>query len=240
MKSQLTIVFTLITIFSFGQADTTYLDSDWDNVSTLDSAEYYQIVQHNREDTSRTVKLVYNMSGQILKESNYRGDSLDGKLKRWYIDGQLKRDIDYKDGEWNGKRLTYWDNGNPKRIDSLVKGEVISSKCFNYNGKEMSYQYDYLIMPEFRGGEDKMSKFIQRHVKYPAKSYEKGISGKVEVQFTVNQDGSISDIKILRGVNKEYENEAIRLVKAMPKWYPGYEDGDPVRIVFILPINFVI
>jgi len=240
MKSQLTIVFTLITIFSFGQADTTYLDNDWKKVSTLNSAAYYKFVQHNQEDTSRTVEFMYTKSGQILEEFHYTRDTLDGKYKEWYESGQIQRDIDYTEGEWNGKRLTYWDNGNPKRIDSLVMGKLIYSKCFKYNGKEMSYQYDYEIMPEFKGGEDKMSKFIQRHVKYPMKSYEKGISGKVYVNFIVNKDGSLSDVNVLRGVNLEYDHEAIRLVRSMPKWNPGYQDGDFIRVAYVLPINFTL
>lgn len=94
------------------------------------------------------------------------------------------------------------------------------------------------VMPEYPGGMNAMFDFIQKNVKYPASAKEKGIEGKVYVQFVVEKDGSISDINILRGVSKDIDSEAVRVIKAMPKWKPGIQKGKPVRVQYTMPFKF--
>ncbi len=93
-------------------------------------------------------------------------------------------------------------------------------------------------MPEFIGGLEMMNKYLGNNIKYPSNARTAGIQGKVYVQFVVGKDGEIRDIKIIRGVNKWLDEEAIRVVKAMPKWSPGKQSGRPVSVLFNLPINF--
>jgi len=94
------------------------------------------------------------------------------------------------------------------------------------------------IMPEFIGGINMMNEYLSENIKYPSKAREIGVQGKVFVQFIVGKDGEIRDIKIIRGVNKWLDEEAIRVVKEMPKWKPGKQSGRPVSVLFNLPINF--
>lgn len=67
---------------------------------------------------------------------------------------------------------------------------------------------------------------------------ENGIQGKVYIQFVIEKDGSITDVKVVRGVDASLDKEAVRVVKAMPKWKPGKQRGKPVRVSYTLPINF--
>ena len=90
----------------------------------------------------------------------------------------------------------------------------------------------------FPGGEAAMFKWIADHIKYPEECKAKGIQGRVYVQFVVNKDGSLSDAKILRSPDKALSQEAIRVVKAMPKWKPAQNKGKVVRSYFRLPIIF--
>ena len=92
--------------------------------------------------------------------------------------------------------------------------------------------------PEFIGGNDALWKYISKNVKYPktAKKYE--IQGKVLVQFLVSEDGSVTDVKITRGVEKSLDEEAIRVISSMPKWNPGTINGTPVKVKYPLPIVF--
>lgn len=92
----------------------------------------------------------------------------------------------------------------------------------------------------FPGGASEMMRYIGNSVKYPEISMENGEQGKVFVQFVVNTNGTLSDIKVLRGVSKEIDNEAVRVVKNMPKWTPADVDGEKVRSYATLPINFVL
>ena len=92
--------------------------------------------------------------------------------------------------------------------------------------------------PEFPGGMGELMKFLQRNVKYPAAAQQAGIQGKVEVAFTVKEDGSVSDVKVIRSVNPELDAEAVRVIRAMPKWKPGEQRGTPVDARFEMPIVF--
>jgi TonB family protein len=93
-------------------------------------------------------------------------------------------------------------------------------------------------MPEFPGGEQELMKFLQKNLVFPKEAVEKGIEGRVVVGFTVEIDGSISNVKILRGKDSDLDKEAIRVVKLMPKWKPGEQRGKKVRIQCNLPIDF--
>lgn len=94
--------------------------------------------------------------------------------------------------------------------------------------------------PGFPGGEEGRYKFLQENLKYPQIAKESGISGKVFVQFVVERNGSITDIKVIKGIGGGCDEEAIRVVKAMPKWTPGKQRGKAVRTQFIMPLNFVL
>lgn len=91
-------------------------------------------------------------------------------------------------------------------------------------------------MPEFPDGSP--TKWINKNIKYPVLAQENGIQGKVFVQFVVEKDGSITDVKVARGVDASLDKEAVRVVKSMPKWKPGKQRGKPVRVAYTLPINF--
>ena len=91
-------------------------------------------------------------------------------------------------------------------------------------------------MPQFPGGS--VQKWITKNVKYPMIAQENNIQGKVFVQFVIEKDGSVSDVKVARSVDPSLDKEAIRVVKAMPKWKPGKQRGKPVRVSYTVPINF--
>ena len=94
------------------------------------------------------------------------------------------------------------------------------------------------VMPEYPGGMNAMFDFIQKNVKYPKSAKEKGIEGKVYVSFVVEKDGSLSSFQVLRSVNEELDTEAIRVLKAMPKWKAGMQDGKAVRVHYVMPFSF--
>ena len=93
-------------------------------------------------------------------------------------------------------------------------------------------------MPEFPGGEQAMMDFVGKNVQYPKEAMEKEISGRVLVGFIVEKDGSISETEIVKGIGGGCDEEAVRVVKAMPKWKPGKEKGKPVRVSYMMPFTF--
>lgn len=92
--------------------------------------------------------------------------------------------------------------------------------------------------PEFPGGLDALSKFIADNIKYPQLAKENNITGKVFVSFVVEKDGRVGQVKILRDIGGGCGNEAVRVVKMMPRWKPGKQRGKAVRTQFNLPVNF--
>ncbi len=95
-------------------------------------------------------------------------------------------------------------------------------------------------MPEFPGGDLGLMKYIQKNVRYPAIAKEYNITGKVYVSFIVDKTGSVTNVKIVRGVDKNLDAEALRVVKSLPKYTPGRQMGRPVRVMFTIPINFTL
>jgi len=178
-------------------------------------------------------------NGQLRRCNEYKDGYLNGKIKEWDEEGKIQKEIDYNNGNIDGKFLIYWNNGNLKRIDEYENGKLISGKCFNTDGEEISY-FNYEIMPKFIGGDVELAQFLSKNIIYPQKAKKKGIEGKVFVKFAVNIDGTISDVFITQGTDKELDKEAIRVVKAMPNWSPGMQDGKAVKVYFVLPINFKI
>ena len=95
-------------------------------------------------------------------------------------------------------------------------------------------------MPEFPGGDLGLMKYIQKNVKYPPIAKEYNITGKVYVSFIVDKSGSVTNVKIVRGVDKNLDAEALRVVKSLPKYKAGTQRGKAVRVMFTIPINFTL
>jgi protein TonB len=92
--------------------------------------------------------------------------------------------------------------------------------------------------PEYPGGDEARIKLLQENLQYPRAAREAGIEGKVFVGFVVEKDGSLTNFSIVRGVHPLLDNEALRVVKMMPKWIPGKQRGKAVRVQYQVPITF--
>ena len=93
-------------------------------------------------------------------------------------------------------------------------------------------------MPQFPGGENKLMEYIAKNLTYPQEARDKGIDGRVFVAMVIEKDGSVSNVKVLRGIGGGCDEEAVRVIKAMPKWKPGKMKGEAVRVRYQMPINF--
>lgn len=92
--------------------------------------------------------------------------------------------------------------------------------------------------PSFPGGESAMYKWLQDNIIYPAAASEEGVQGKVTVQFIVEKDGSITHVQVVRGKHPALDAEAARVIRKMPRWTPGRNNGQPVRVTYHLPVQF--
>ena len=124
---------------------------------------------------------------------------------------------------------------DPKKEKQMV-GEV--EKMVPYGPDKNGVYQIVEEMPQYPGGETAMMEYVAKNVVYPKEAQEKGISGRVFVGFIVEKDGSIGEVKLLRGIGGGCDEEAIRVIKGMPKWKPGKQEGKPVRVSYQMPINF--
>ena len=94
--------------------------------------------------------------------------------------------------------------------------------------------------PSFPGGDEARIRFLQENIKYPQIARESSISGTVYVTFVVERNGNVTDVRVLRGIGGGCDEEAVRVIKAMPNWSPGKQRGKPVRVQFNMPIKFTL
>lgn len=93
-------------------------------------------------------------------------------------------------------------------------------------------------MPMFPGGDAALMQYLKQNIHYPAVAAENGVQGRVVVGFVVERDGSITDVNVLRSVDPSLDKEAVRVVKSMPKWNPGKQNGSAVRVKYQVPVSF--
>ncbi|MDO5446721.1 MAG: energy transducer TonB [Prevotellaceae bacterium] len=93
-------------------------------------------------------------------------------------------------------------------------------------------------MPDFPGGMSALMQYLSKHIKYPVVAEENGIQGRVIVTFVVEKNGSITDVQVVKSVDPSLDKEAVRVVKSMPNWIPGKQNGSAVRVKYTLPVTF--
>ena len=110
----------------------------------------------------------------------------------------------------------------------------------SYGDGEYTGESDIFVvvedMPRFPGGD--VQAWLSKHVKYPIIAQENNIQGRVVVQFVIEKDGSITDVRVIRAVDPSLDKEAVRVIQTMPKWIPGKQRGKAVRVSYTVPINF--
>ncbi len=120
-------------------------------------------------------------------------------------------------------------------------GEAVEAAPIDNGPEEVEEEEIFMRVekaPSFPGGQKAMMEYLMKNIKYPAACQEAGIQGRVIVSFVVNKDGTIQNVEVIRGVHEKLDAEAVRVVKSMPAWSPGEQQGRKVRSKFQLPVFF--
>ena len=149
---------------------------------------------------------------QLIEEGDYKNGFRDGIWKGNYTDGHMSFEETYQNGK-------------------VINGEsVVQGKKYQYNVPEAP--------PEFDGGTKAWGEFIVRSTKYPVNAQRGGISGTVHTSFTIDTQGRITDIKIVKSVDEALDNEAKRVLQTSPRWTPGQQRGVPVKVRYSQAFRF--
>jgi len=233
--------------FTLGQ-EMNFFDKNGKELKSIESADTYSIFLREVGFLNRKVERQFSRDGKIRAENywlelpNESGNKktitqLDGQKTEWYANGQIHTRINYNQGKYDGQFDAYWESGQQKRKDTYKEGNLIVGHCYNLNGTEIDY-FPYMAMPEYKGGEKAILDYISRKLKYPVEMQRKHIQGKVIVRFVVRKDGSVSGVEVVKGVERELDEEAIRVVSSLPSFTPGMQDGENVSVWYTLPITF--
>lgn len=181
----------------------------------------------------------YSDSGRITAKGMYVANKQTGEWNTYYPNGRIWYTVLYVDDERDGPLTSYYSTGEVKRRCTYQDGKLTSGRCFTRSGRDTSY-YELYVYPEFKGGDDALIKYFQKNLKYPKEAMKYKLEGKVYVQFTVKKDGSIEDVNVDPERNSYYllNDAAVDFVKQMPKWSPGYVDGELKDFKKTIPILF--
>jgi TonB family protein len=139
-----------------------------------------------------------------------------------------------EEGEWHGSV-----NANVNFKSLYHQGDVVSSDAFDRPGADSAFtKVD--VVPGFPGGLEEFAKFLGHNTRYPVDARQQGIQGKVTISFIVETDGTLTNLKISKGVDKIIDDEALIVMKLSPPWNPGLVNGKPVRVSFSVPITFAL
>ena len=129
--------------------------------------------------------------------------------------------------------------GNDDANGEVLKAKEVIAEPEPPKHEEENKVFDIVEQqPLFPGGPAALMKYLSENTKYPVVAQENGVQGRVTVQFVVEKDGSISDVHVLRGVDPSLDKEAVRVVKSMPRWTPGKQNGINVRVNYRVPVLF--
>lgn len=129
--------------------------------------------------------------------------------------------------------------GNDDANGEILKAKEVIAEPEPPKHEEEDKVFDIVEQqPMFPGGPAALMKYLSEHTKYPVVAQENGVQGRVTVQFVVEKDGSISDVHVLRGVDPSLDKEAVRVVKSLPRWTPGKQNGITVRVNYRVPVLF--
>lgn len=129
----------------------------------------------------------------------------------------------------------------PDEIVSLDSVVTDSGTVYTTKARFGSSVYTFVEkMPEYPGGVDALMNYLSKNIKYPKAARKNNIQGKVFLKFVVSADGSINNVTIIRGIGGGCEEEAVRVVENMPRWFPGYANGEAVDVWYTLPIVFTL
>ena len=200
-------------------------------------------------DSLNKKSTVSNVEGIIADRNNkliYQIDSL-GKV---YVkdgtghlietskiaDDELTEEGDYKDGFKEGVWKGSYNSGKSSYEETYQLNKLISGTNTT-DGKTYTYTM-ILVAPQFKGGINQFYKYIGNAIRYPKDAVISNVTGKVVLSFVIQKDGNITDILVIKSVHPSVDAEAIRVIKASPKWIPALERGLPVKIKYTIPIKF--
>lgn len=198
----------------------------------LETGEKYNFTRLPK--TEYVIESFWDSTGtQLVKDGTGTYATLDG--------ARVREKGQFENGKKTGTWLGFREDGKPFFEETYAGGKLVAGVSRDENGRQFTYgEADQVQMPAFKGGLEALQRYLQKNLKYPSEARQRKVQGFVFIRFTIKPSGALTNIGLFtKGPHIALENEAIRVVQAMPDWIPGTQHGQPVKVDYVLPIRFV-
>ena len=238
VKALVWVLIAIGIIFALAYANLAIQNAMKQNAAIETDVELSKLAQKKEAKVERKEPVKVEMEQKVVEKVKSSVKFTAPEIKK---DDEVKPEDEIKSQDDLSKTNTAIGTFDVKGNDE-AEGEVLKAKEVVVDEKpkeEETKVFDVVEqMPSFPGGDAELMKFLSTHIKYPVVAEENGIQGRVVVQFVVERDGSITDVRVVRSVDPSLDKEAIRVTKSMPHWIPGKQNGSAVRVKYTLPVTF--
>ena len=238
VKALIWVLIGIAAIFALAYANLAIQNAMKSNATIDTDVELSKLAQKKEAKVERKEPIKVEMEQKVVEKVKSSVKFTAPEIKK---DDEVKPEDEIKSQDDLSKTNTAIGTFDVKGNDE-AEGEVLKAKEVVVDEKpkeEETKVFDVVEqMPSFPGGDAELMKFLNSHIKYPAVAEENGIQGRVVATFVVERDGSITDVKVIKSVDPSLDKEAIRVLKSMPKWIPGKQNGSAVRVKYTVPVTF--
>ena len=235
----LTVILALLTVIGYTQSDTIYFDQDWKKCNR-NNAKYYRLILEDGKKYIVKDMYINNYPQMIAVCSSVNPLIKDGKCNFFDESGVKTSEGTYTNNKESGIWIWWEDNGKDSTVAEYKSDGTRTYTRFsrNYMNKNDNGVYELVDeMPSFPGGYSEMTKFISKKFKLPKKDKKNGVKGIFYISFVVDEEGNIINPVIKKSISKTCDEEALRIMRKMPKWTPGKLDGKIVKVRINVPIR---
>ena len=238
VKALIWVMIGIALIFGIAYANLAIQNAMKQNAAIETDVELSKLAQKKEAKVERKEPIKVEVEQKVVEKVKSSVKFTAPEIKK---DDEVKPEDEIKSQDDLSKTNTAIGTFDVKGNDE-AEGEVLKAKEVVVDEKpkeEETKVFDVVEqMPSFPGGDAELMKFLSTHIKYPVVAEENGIQGRVIATFVVERDGSISDVKVIKSVDPSLDKEAIRVLKSMPKWIPGKQNGSAVRVKYTVPVTF--
>ena len=238
VKALVWVMIGIALIFAIAYANLAIQNAMKQNATIDTDVELSKLAQKKEAKVERKEPVKVEVEQKVVEKVKSSVKFTAPEIKK---DDEVKPEDEIKSQDDLSKTNTAIGTFDVKGNDE-AEGEVLKAKEVVVDEKpkeEETKVFDVVEqMPSFPGGDAELMKFLSTHIKYPVVAEENGIQGRVICTFVVERDGSITDVKVIKSVDPSLDKEAIRVLKSMPKWIPGKQNGSAVRVKYTVPVTF--
>jgi protein TonB len=238
VKALIWVLIGIAAIFAIAYANLAIQNAIKQNQAIETDVELSKLAQKKEAKVERKEPVKVEMEQKVVEKVKSSVKFTAPEIKK---DDEVKPEDEIKSQDDLSKTNTAIGTFDVKGNDE-AEGEVLKAKEVVVDEKpkeEETKVFDVVEqMPSFPGGDAELMKYLNTHMKYPVVAEENGIQGRVICTFVVERDGSITDVKVIKSVDPSLDKEAIRVLKSMPKWIPGKQNGSAVRVKYTVPVTF--